>query len=141
MSEQNKTLMRRMIEDVWNKENYALVDERVASDFIGQSPLREIHGPKEYKQFFSTLHESFPDLHFSIEDMLTDGDKVVARWTVQGSHRGQFQGQPATGKQVTMTGITIGRFVNGKVVEGWMDCDALGLIRQLGSAPIPEPVG
>jgi len=138
MSEQNKKLMRRMIEEVWNHENYALVDERVANDFIGHSPPLELHGPEGFKRFFAMLHKGFPDIHFSILDMFAEGDKAVSLWRFEGTHTGEFQSNPATGKHANVTGITIGRFANNKVIEGWTNWDALGLMQQLEIMPVLE---
>lgn len=134
MSEQNKMLIRRAIEEVWNQGNFAVVDELVADDYLGHSsiPAEETHGREGYKQFYTTLRQAFPDLWFTIEDQISEGDRVVSRWTAHGTHKGELQGLPPTGKQAAITGITIERVANGKVVECWTNADDLGLMRQLG---------
>jgi steroid delta-isomerase-like uncharacterized protein len=141
MSEQNKMLVTRGIEEVWNRGNYDLVDEFVAGDFVGHSSMGETHGPEEAKQFWMSLRAAFPDLAFSIEDQIAEGDKVVTRWSSRATHTSDFRGIPATGKQGHITGITIHRIVNGKVVEGWTNLDELGLMQQLGVIPAPAPAG
>ncbi len=141
MLEQNKALGRQMIEAVWNDQDYAVVDAHVTSDFIGHSTPQDIHGQEGYKQFFTMLHQSFPDIHFTIEDVIAEADKVVIRWTVRGTHRGEFMGVPATGRSVAMPGMTMGRMANGKVVEGWTNWDTLGLMQQLGVVPEPGRAG
>jgi predicted ester cyclase len=75
------------------------------------------------------------DTHFTIEDVIAEGDKVVTRWTARGTHKGELQGIPPTGKQVVVTGIVINRLVNGKLEEGWSNFDALGMLQQLGVIP------
>jgi len=137
VSEQNKVTMRHGIEEVWNRGNYAVADEIIASDFIAHTPHAndDIHGPEGVKQFISGLRSGFPDLKFTIEDQIAEDDRVVARWQAQGTHEGNFQGVPATGKRVNVPGITINRFADGKVVEGWMSLDQLGLMQQLGVLP------
>jgi steroid delta-isomerase-like uncharacterized protein len=142
MSEQNKSIGRRLIEQVWNQGNFAVVDELIASDYIGHSsmPDGETQGREGYRQFFSALRQAFPNLQVTIEDQIAAGDRVVTRWTARGTHKGQFQGIPPTGKQGAITGITIDRIANGKVVECWTNADDLGLLRLLGVLPTPEQV-
>lgn len=142
MSEQNKTLVCRAVEEVWNQGNYAVVDELVASDLVvhASTPAGEIHGPEGVKQFYASLREAFPDIHFTIEDQIAEGDRVVTRWTARATHTGEFQGIPPTGKQGRLTGIDIDRIANGKVVECWPNADELGLLQQLGVIPTPGQV-
>jgi steroid delta-isomerase-like uncharacterized protein len=143
MSEQNKTLVRRAVEEVWNRGNYAVVNELVASDIVvhASTPDGEIHGPEGVKQFYATLRRAFPDIHFTIEDQIAEGDRVVTRWTARGTHRGEFNGIPPTGKQGAISGIDIDRIADGKVVECWPNADELDLLQQLGVIPVPnQPV-
>ena len=142
MSQQNTMLVRRGVEEVWNRGNYAVVDDLVASDFVihAATPADEIHGPEGAKQYVAMLRAAFPDLHFTIEDQIAEGDRVVTRWTARGTHDGEFQGIPPTGKQFTMMGIDIDRIANGKLVECWPMMDELGLLQQLGALPAAEPV-
>lgn len=143
MSERNKALVRRGVENVWNGRNLDVIDEVVASDFIihAVSPDKEIHGREGVRQQFSRLRTAFPDLHFTIEDHIAEGDRVVTRWTAQGTHLGEFQGIPPTGKRVMLTGIDIDRVADGKFVECWMNMDELGPLQQLGVVPQLETAG
>lgn len=137
MSEQKKMFSRRLIEEVWSQGNFAVVDELVASDYVGHSssPAGETHGREGYRQFYAMLREAFPDIRFTIEDQITEGDKVVTRWTARATHQGEFFGIPPTGKQGTVTGISIDRITEGKVAECWTNADDLGLMQQLGVIP------
>jgi steroid delta-isomerase-like uncharacterized protein len=138
MSEQNKRLMRRGIEEVWNKGNLAVVDDLIAGDFVGHSPPDEHHGPEGVKQYFAMLRAAFPDIHFTIEDQIAEDDRVVTRWTARATHTGPFKGIPPTGKAGVVTGITINRVAGGKVLEGWTNKDDLGMLQQLGVVPMQE---
>jgi steroid delta-isomerase-like uncharacterized protein len=95
------------------------------------------------KQVVSLYRRAFPDVHFTVDDMLATGDKVITRWTGQGSHLGALRGLPATGRKVRVSGISIDRLANGLIVETWMNWDTLGLMEQLGAArpPARRPVG
>lgn len=140
MSEQNKNLVRHGVEKVWNGGDVGVVDEIVASDFIihASTPAKEIHGREGVTQHFAALRSAFPDLNFKIEDHIAEGDRVVTRWTAHGTHQGEFQGIPPTGKQIRLSGIDIDRIAGGKIVECWMSLDELGLLQQLGVVPTPE---
>ena len=139
MSEQNKTLVTRAVEEVWNRANYDALEEFVASDFLihGATPQEEIHGREGAAQFFMMLRGAFPDLHFTIDDMVAEGDRVVTRWTATGTHKGDFQGIPPTGKRVTFSGTDIDRIAHGKAVECWPSIDELSLLKQLDAIPAP----
>ena len=89
-------------------------------------------GREGAKQFVTMFRTAFPDLHFTIEDQIAEGDMVVTRWTARGTHRGDFQGVLATGREIRLTGTDIDRMTNGKVVECWAHVDELGLMQQLG---------
>ncbi len=138
MSEQNKAIARKYFEDILSQGNLALVDEIFADDYVGHTPFDDIHGSEGAKQFCAMLLEAFPDSQLPVEDQIAEGDKVVTRWTCRATHTGEFQGMPPTGKYTTMTGTTIFRIANGKLVEGWTNADMLGLLQQLGAVPAPE---
>ena len=139
MSEQNKALVRRAVEEVWNGRNFANLSAFVASDIVIHATLPEgkIHGPEGIQHFYGALHNAFPDLHFTIEDQIAEGDRVVTRWTATGTHTGAFQGIPPTGTRFKLSGIDIDRIAGGKVVECWPNADELGLLQQLGVLPAP----
>jgi len=134
MSEENKALARRSWEAV---DNPALVDEIYASDLVWHEPDGgEIHGTEEAKQFVSLYKSAFPDMTITVEDVVAEGDKVVTRVTLRGTHQGETeQFGPPTGRQVEGTGMTIHRIEGGKIVEDWDSYDNLSLLQQLGLAP------
>jgi steroid delta-isomerase-like uncharacterized protein len=136
-TEDNKAVIRRGIEEVWNQKNLAIVDEIAAPDYVSHSPAMTTHGLEQYKQLIMMYFAAFPDLHLTIEDEIAEGDKVVTRVTARGTHQGSFMGIPPTGKHAVVTGIVIDRFANGKTVEAWNNLDDLGLLQQLGVIPAP----
>jgi steroid delta-isomerase-like uncharacterized protein len=140
MSRDNKMLVRRALEEVWNQGNYDALTELVSSDVVFHVPAagNEIQGPEGIEQFLETARAAFPDLHFTIEDQFAEGDRVATRWTARATHTGEYEGMPPTGKQVTLSGTDIDRIANGKVVECWSYSDDLGLMQQLGAIPTPE---
>jgi steroid delta-isomerase-like uncharacterized protein len=141
-TEENKALVRRFDEEVWGKGNLAVADELLATNFVLHAPPPEVAPDLEgYKQWVSTARTAFPDLQTTIEDMIAEGDKVVTRWTVRGTHKGEIMGIAPTGKQVTMTGISIDRIEGGKIVEEWNEMDMLGMMQQLGAVPPPKQAG
>jgi steroid delta-isomerase-like uncharacterized protein len=137
MSEQNKAIAYRAFEEVQSQGKLDLVDELVVRDYIGHTPLGELYGPEGVKQFFATLRDAFPNLQVTVEDQIAEGDKVATRWTAHGTHEGQFQAVPATGRQMTMTGMTIFRIANARIIEGWTNADILGMLVQLRAIPAP----
>src|SRR5688572_17801988 len=137
MSARNKLVARRAVDEVWNRGNLAAADELVAGDYVGHSSpsTDETHGPAGYKQFYAALRAAFPDIRFTVEDQVAEGDRVVTRWTAHATHTGEFRGIPPTGKRGSVTGITIDRVAGGKLVECWTNADDLGLLQQLGVVP------
>jgi steroid delta-isomerase-like uncharacterized protein len=133
MSEQHKAQIRRVIEEVYNRGDLGVVDEVAASDLIIHASSQEIHGREGAKQYVSALRAAFPDLHFTVQDQIAEGDTVVTRWTARGTHRGTFQSVPATGREISLAGTDIDRIIGNKVVECWAHVDELGLMRQLGA--------
>jgi steroid delta-isomerase-like uncharacterized protein len=136
--EENKAIFRRYVEEVGNEGNLELVDE-IFDRYASHQPEGHVEerGPEDVKRFMGEFHAAFPDFHTTIEDQIAEGDKVVTRWTARGTHQGDFRGIPATGNQITVTGIGIFRFSDGKVVESWDNFDQLGMMRQLGAIPAP----
>jgi steroid delta-isomerase-like uncharacterized protein len=135
MSEQNKAHIRRVIEEVYDRGDLRVVDEVAASDLVIHAPSQEIRGREGAKQYVAALRAGFPDLRFTVEDQVAEGDMVVTRWTARGTHGGEFQGVPATGREIRLAGTDIDRIAGGKVVECWAQVDELGLMRQLGVLP------
>jgi len=136
-TEDNKAIVRRLIEEGFNQRNLAIFDELYAPDFVYYLGSTTIQGLEPYKQFTSMSFTAFPDVHFTIEDQVAEADKVVTRWTWRGTHQGPFQGIPPTSKHVMVTGVGINRIAKGKVVENWTNMDILGLLQQLGVVPAP----
>jgi steroid delta-isomerase-like uncharacterized protein len=135
MSEQNKLVARRAIEEVYTGGNLDVVDELVTSDIVAHSPGAEFYGVTELKQFVRSLRAAFPDLRMTVEDQVAEGDKVVTRWIAKGTQKGPFLGIPPSGKTGTMMGVEIDRFVDGKAAECWTSADYLGLMQQIGAIP------
>jgi steroid delta-isomerase-like uncharacterized protein len=136
MPEENKAIVRRSFEEVWNQGKLVAADEIYDASFVAHGLGVELPpGPEGFKQFVSVYRSAFPDLHFTIEDQFAEGDRVVARWTARGTHKGELMGIPATGKPVVVTGIDIYHIRSGKAVESWINWDALGMMQQLGVIP------
>jgi len=134
--EANKILARRWVEEIWNKGDLSVVDEIVSPDHVYHDPFQvEGHGPEEYKQRIAVLRNAFPDLVYTIEDQVAEGDRVFTRWVMRGTHQGELAGIPPTGAQITMAGMTINLISNGLIVEDWTVWDALGVMQQLGVIP------
>jgi predicted ester cyclase len=138
--EQNKANSRRFYKDAANKGNVDLLDELAdpngvihQADGVGGTDIR---GREAFKQFLKTYYAAFPDLRFTVEDQVAEGDKVVTRWTSEGTHKGELMGIAPTGKHAAnVTGISIDRYSGGKFVEGWGNWDTLGLMQKLGIIP------
>jgi steroid delta-isomerase-like uncharacterized protein len=138
MSEANKALVRRFTNEVMNRGNLRVVDEIVAPNAVNHSsPPGFPAGTAGVKQMATMYRSAFPDVRITIEDLVAEGDRVAARWSATGTHRGELMGIPATGKRVTVTGIEINRIVDGKIVEHWESFDQLGMMQQLGVVPAP----
>lgn len=136
--EENKTLARRWFEEGFTQGNLDVADELFAADYVNHNALPgQGTGPEGTKHNVTMLRSGFPDLQVTVEDQIAEGDKVVTRWAMSGTHQGALMGVAPTGKRVTVTGIIVFRVSGGKAVEGWLNWDTLGLMRQIGA--IPEP--
>ena len=132
MSEENKALARRSWESV---EASDTLGEVYASDVVWHMPDQEVRGIEEAKQFVDMFKSAFPDMHATVEDVVAEGDKVVTRVTLRGTHQGEVEEfGPSTGKQVEIEGITIHRIEDGKIAEEWNSYDNLSMMQQLGLA-------
>jgi steroid delta-isomerase-like uncharacterized protein len=140
LAEQNKDVVRRAVQEIWNEGKYDNVEKYVSSDFVVHSaiPGEDIHGPGGVIEFFTYFRKAFPDLQFTIVDMIAESDRVVTHYTIRGTHRGEFKGIPATGKSININGTDIDRLVDGKTVECWPNLDELSLLQQLGVSTLPE---
>jgi steroid delta-isomerase-like uncharacterized protein len=138
MSEANKSIVHRVVEECVNQGNLDVADELLATDYIDHDALPGVApGVEGFKQVISMYRAAFPDLNVTIEDTFTEGDKVVARWVGKGTHKGELMGIPPTGKEVSVTGMEINRIAEGKIVEHWENIDLLGMMVQLGVVPPP----
>ena len=138
MSEDNKGIARRAVEEVYANRNPAAADEIYSPDFVDHDPAtpEEMRrGPDGVKQQAAMYGGAFPDLEMKVEEQVAESDKVVTRWEARGTHEGELMGVPATGNQVTVTGITIARLVDGKIQDEWTNWDGLGLMEQIGAMP------
>ena len=141
LTETNKTVSRRFFEEVFGNGKLNLLDEIIAKDHVNKGPgsLPGLPtGPEGAKQLVAVYRNAFPDLRFTIDEQIAEGDKVVTRWTAHGTHQGELVSIPATGNLSTVTGIAVDRFVNGKIVESWGIFDQFGMVQQLGVIPTPE---
>jgi steroid delta-isomerase-like uncharacterized protein len=137
-TEENKALIHRMYAEVHNKGNLAVLDEVTATSFIDHNlPSGLPPGVDGIKQLFTSFHTAFPDFHVTVEDMIAEGDKVVSRLTMGGTHKDEFMGIPSTGKEMSVEVIDVLRIAGGKAVERWGIFDQLGLMQQLGVGPVP----
>ncbi len=133
---ENKALDRRWYEEVWNQGNVASYEELASPDLVVHNPPPGITGDFEgVKQAISIHRTGFPDMHLELEDQLAEGDKAVSRWTVTGTHRGEWVGIPPTGKRISIEAISIQRWRGGKMVESWLAMDMLGWMQQIGVVP------
>jgi predicted ester cyclase len=145
-TEANKALARRVFDEVWNQGNMAAADEIFAPTVVNHGPgaAPAQTGLEAFKQGVTNLRTTFPDLHFTVEDQIAEGDKVATRFTMHGTQKGELRMGPtgafsATGKEVTINGIVITRIQDGKIAEGWVNVDQLGALTQLGLFPPPAP--
>jgi steroid delta-isomerase-like uncharacterized protein len=132
------SLVRRIFELAFNHGDLAIVDELLAPDSITHIPAWGMPASRMgLKLFIASLRIAFPDLHCAIEDEITIGDKFSAHWTMHGTHKGLFLGNPPTGRQVEVQGIIFAHFENGRIVKDWLLIDQLGILQQLGLVPPP----
>ncbi len=135
-TEDNKALAQRWLEEVWNKGDLSLIDELIAPNYVLHDPTRPgLRGRAGIKESIAMFRTAFPDLHFTIEDQVAESEKIVTRYTVQGTQMGPLMGIPATGKQGTITGIDIYRITDGQIEEAWSNWDTLGLLQRIGVIP------
>jgi steroid delta-isomerase-like uncharacterized protein len=135
--EHNKAVVQRYFDGWANHADTRVADELIAPDLILRNPPTITHGLDDYKQGMTSFHAAFPDLHFTVEDQIAEKDRVVVRWSLRGTHLGELQGQPATGKSIIVTGTSTFRIADGKIREIWVNMDRLAMMTQLGWLPAP----
>jgi len=136
MAQAGETLLHRWFEEVWNQKRASTIDELLADDALGHGLIgpdgKEVRGPTAFKPFHQHFCSAFPDIHIAVEEVLQDGDRLVARCSVTGTHRGSNLPMAATNKPVSFTGICIVRIEDGKIAEAWNNFDFLTMYQQLG---------
>jgi predicted ester cyclase len=141
MSLDMKTQLERIPLEVFNQGNFGLIDELIAPDFVEHSAQPGVPPTRDgFMQLAIALRSAFPDLHYTVEDAIDAGDKIVHRLAASGTMKGDFLGIPATGTRATWTEIHIGRVADGRLVEHWGLADQLGMLVQLGIVPAPGQV-
>jgi len=138
MSAENKALVRRWFEEVWNKGREAAIDDMLGPRAVVHGLGPDMQGPEAFKSFQRAYRNAFPDVKIHLEAIVTEGDTVATRWAGTGTHLGDGLGFPATGKQVHFTGMLFVTVENGKLVEGWNNFDQLGMLQQLGIVNLPK---
>jgi steroid delta-isomerase-like uncharacterized protein len=138
VEEQNKEILRRFFEEVWGLGKLDALDDIVSNNIVVHVAGRDIEGIENFKKFILGYRNAFPDIKFTIEEIIAQGDKVAERFTVRGTHQGELPGIPPTGKQIKITSIDIARYVDGKMVERWGQPDFLGMMQQLGMELKPK---
>ena len=131
---QNKAVVRRLFEEVFNQQHMAALDQILAPDFRTTFPATPA-GREGFKQALAAFFRAFPDNHNHVEDMIAEGDRVVVRGHLTATHQGEFMGIAPTGKQVTVQYIDIWVVENGKITQNWVQMDFLGMLQQLGVMP------
>ena len=140
-AEKHQAAIRELYESILNTGQLERLDQLVAGDYIG-GPGQ--HGPAGFAQIIRELRHGFPDIHWTIEDLVAAGDRVAIRWRWQGTHQGDFRGFPPSGKTVTNTAIAIYQFKADQIVQSWLQSDQLGFLKQMGAVPqdlggVPQP--
>lgn len=139
-TQERKALVNRYAEEVWSRGRLEATDEYIASDYVRHDPgiPFEVRGREGIKQLVLMYRAAFPDIHFTAADTIAEGDRVVVRWDVRGTHRGELMDIAPTGHEVSLTAIEIFRLADGKIAEQWVLVDTLGMLQQLGAFPPEE---
>jgi steroid delta-isomerase-like uncharacterized protein len=137
MSVENKAVVRRWFEEVWNKGRAAAIDEMLAPNGVIHGLGKSIHGPSEFRTFHAGYRTAFPDVKIHIDDIVAEGDTVAVRWSAMATHGGELLGFSATQKAVKFTGMGFARVQGGKIVEGWNNYDELRIFGDLGIVNLP----
>jgi predicted ester cyclase len=135
-SEQNKAIVRRLIEEPW-KGDLSVVDELLDRSYVGYDPSvpEPLRGPDGFKENIATYRAAYSDARITVVDQIAEGDMVATRWTGRGTHDGDLMDIAPTGKQVEVSGLTLSRLENGKVIEDYTNWDTFGMMQQLGVVP------
>jgi len=137
MSSENKALLRRWFDEVWNSGRVEAIDELLSSDAVIHGLGADTRGPDGFKPFHAAYRSAFPDVALRIDEIVAEGNIVALRWSGTGTHRGAGLGFDATGRRVQFSGMVFARVENGRFVEGWNNFDQLGMLQQLGVSSVP----
>lgn len=137
MPVQNKTIVRRLYQEVWNERKLEVVDELLSASHAFHDPIvsGSQAGPELYKRRVMEMTTVFPDLSFTIEDTIAEGERVAVCWTISGTQKGEFMEIPPTGREISVEGITIHHLKDGKILDSYAKWDVLGLLQELGAVP------
>lgn len=134
-------LIRKWFEEVWNKGRESAIDEMCAKEAVGHGQTvdgSDIQGPENFRKFWEAFRAAFTSIHVEPHRTISEGELALLHWTITMKHTGTFMGIPATGKTITARGMSIQRFVNGKIVEAWDNYDQLGILLQLGAVSLDK---
>jgi len=135
------SLIRSIFDEAFNQGNLAVVDEALTPDHFAHTAFGGApHGPEGLKWVIAMFRTAFPDLHCAVEDEIREGDKFAAHWTMTGTHKGLFLGNPPTGRPVIVQGIIFARVSDGRIIEDWTLVDQMGILQQLGLVPPPRGI-
>ena len=136
---ENSDLIRQWFEEVWNQGREETIDALCATEAVGHGQTldgSDIVGPAHFKEFWRIFRAAFTSIHVDIHQMIEQGETAMAQWTITMTHTGPFLGIPASGKRITAKGMSIQRFVGGKIVEAWDNWDQLAVMTQLGAVSL-----
>jgi steroid delta-isomerase-like uncharacterized protein len=139
--EENKTIVRRFLEEAWNNQDTAVLDEVMDDNYVGHDPGfpgGEIRGREALKEILRQARAGIPDARIEIEDVLGEGDRTLVRFILHGTHQGELFGVPASGRRVRVVTLLVSRLAGARIVEEWAIKDMLGLLQQIGAIPVPE---
>lgn len=135
MSEKNEQLVRRYVEEIYTKGNLDRIDEFLSPEYVNHTEFQEVEGLDAVRQFVDAMHVALPDLTEVIHNQVSDGDYEVHRWTISGTHQGEWMGIPPTDNTIRFGGLTLARIKDGKIVEEWSYTNTLSLLTQMGALP------
>ena len=136
--ESNKSIVRKWIEQGWNKHNINMIDETYLPNFSQHGGGPDLNSAAELKVFVADYLKAFPDLTFTIEDLVAEGDRVVWRFVATATHLGPLMSIPPTGRTASVTGMIVFRIANDRIAEGWLNLDVLSMLQQIGAFPVPN---
>lgn len=137
MSDKNQAVVRRAIDELWNKGNLNIVDELFTPDHLNDDPVNNVRGGDGLREVVKKYRAAFPDCRLEIDEIFSAGDNVVVRWHYSGTHKNTFEGIPPTGRRATGPGLSIHRFAGDRIKESHTVWDALGMMQQLGLVTLP----